>query len=165
MSSFLTLPAFLSWLKLSVYMSIVAVAIVLNFHLKSKPSTLGKTSQCNQGRTALTRVREEMVTPARYCVLVAIVGMLVIWSSQLHRYGLRLQPPSGTRADRLENTDCVYCGCSGDCSHLRVAIVYKCAESVDGQISSTQSVMPTPSAQPTDLCLTSVLLPKLDCND
>ncbi|KAH6614990.1 hypothetical protein C7974DRAFT_403050 [Boeremia exigua] len=33
---------FLSWLKLSVYMSIVAVAIILNFHLKSKPSALEK---------------------------------------------------------------------------------------------------------------------------
>ncbi|KAH9865773.1 hypothetical protein J1614_009360, partial [Plenodomus biglobosus] len=31
---------FLSWLKLSVYMSIVAVAIVLSFHLKTKPSAL-----------------------------------------------------------------------------------------------------------------------------
>jgi hypothetical protein len=33
--------AFLSWLKLSVYMAIVSVAIVLSFHLKSKPSNLG----------------------------------------------------------------------------------------------------------------------------
>ncbi|KAF2992937.1 hypothetical protein E8E13_000295 [Curvularia kusanoi] len=33
---------FLSWLKLSVYMAIVAVAIVLNFHLKSQPSSLGE---------------------------------------------------------------------------------------------------------------------------
>lgn len=34
--------AFLSWLKLSVYMAIVSVAIVLSFHLQSKPSALGK---------------------------------------------------------------------------------------------------------------------------
>jgi hypothetical protein len=33
--------AFLSWLKLSIYMAIVSVAIVLSFHLKSKPSSLG----------------------------------------------------------------------------------------------------------------------------
>ncbi|KAH8727540.1 hypothetical protein GQ44DRAFT_703405 [Phaeosphaeriaceae sp. PMI808] len=33
---------FLSWLKLSVYMAIVSVAIVLSFHLKSKPSGLEK---------------------------------------------------------------------------------------------------------------------------
>ncbi|KAJ4367374.1 hypothetical protein N0V83_006956 [Neocucurbitaria cava] len=33
---------FLSWLKLSVYMAIVSVAIVLSFHLKSKPSALEK---------------------------------------------------------------------------------------------------------------------------
>ncbi|KDN60530.1 hypothetical protein CSUB01_02155 [Colletotrichum sublineola] len=32
--------AFLSYLRLSVYMSIVAVAIVLSFHLKSEPSPL-----------------------------------------------------------------------------------------------------------------------------
>ncbi|KAF2856335.1 hypothetical protein T440DRAFT_105708 [Plenodomus tracheiphilus IPT5] len=31
---------FLSWLKLSVYMAIVSVAIVLSFHLKTKPSPL-----------------------------------------------------------------------------------------------------------------------------
>ncbi|KZM22745.1 hypothetical protein ST47_g6035 [Ascochyta rabiei] len=36
---------FLSWLKLSVYMSIVAVAIVLNFHLKSRPSALGRSPE------------------------------------------------------------------------------------------------------------------------
>jgi hypothetical protein len=33
--------AFLSWLKLSVYMAIVSVAIVMSFHLKSQPSVLG----------------------------------------------------------------------------------------------------------------------------
>ncbi|OAK99010.1 hypothetical protein IQ06DRAFT_295318 [Phaeosphaeriaceae sp. SRC1lsM3a] len=33
---------FLAWLKLSVYMAIVSVAIVLSFHLKSKPSKLEK---------------------------------------------------------------------------------------------------------------------------
>jgi hypothetical protein len=33
--------AFLSWLKLSVYMAIVSVAITMSFHLKSKPSSLG----------------------------------------------------------------------------------------------------------------------------
>jgi hypothetical protein len=35
--------AFLSWLKLSVYMAIVSVAIVLSFHLKSEPTPLGKS--------------------------------------------------------------------------------------------------------------------------
>lgn len=34
--------AFLSWLRLSIYMAIVAVAIVLNFHLKSGPTAVGK---------------------------------------------------------------------------------------------------------------------------
>lgn len=32
--------AFLSFLRLSVYMAIVSVAIVLSFHLKSQPSKL-----------------------------------------------------------------------------------------------------------------------------
>jgi uncharacterized membrane protein YidH (DUF202 family) len=31
---------FLSWLRLSVYMAVVAVAIFVNFHLKSQPSSL-----------------------------------------------------------------------------------------------------------------------------
>jgi hypothetical protein len=33
--------AFLSWLRLSVYMAIVSVAIVMSFHLKTKPSDTG----------------------------------------------------------------------------------------------------------------------------
>ncbi|KAI4924609.1 hypothetical protein J4E85_007725 [Alternaria conjuncta] len=33
---------FLSWLKLSVYMAIVSVAIVMSFHLKSEPTPLEK---------------------------------------------------------------------------------------------------------------------------
>ncbi|KAL5450615.1 hypothetical protein PMIN05_000872 [Paraphaeosphaeria minitans] len=35
---------FLSWLRLSIYMAIVAVAIILNFHLKSEPTAVG---ECN----------------------------------------------------------------------------------------------------------------------
>lgn len=31
---------FLSWLRLSVYMSIVSVAIIVSFHLKAKPSSI-----------------------------------------------------------------------------------------------------------------------------
>jgi hypothetical protein len=34
------LPAFLSYLRLSVYMSIVSIAIILSFHLKSQPTAL-----------------------------------------------------------------------------------------------------------------------------
>ena len=33
---------FLSWLKLSIYMSIVSVAILVTFHLKSQPTALEK---------------------------------------------------------------------------------------------------------------------------
>jgi len=37
----LTIPAaFLAWLRLSTYMAIVSVAIVISFHLKSQPSKL-----------------------------------------------------------------------------------------------------------------------------
>lgn len=34
------ISAFLSWLRLSVYMAIVSVAITCSFHLKSKPSAV-----------------------------------------------------------------------------------------------------------------------------
>ena len=34
------LPAFLSYLRLSVYMSIVSIAIILSFYLKSTPTAL-----------------------------------------------------------------------------------------------------------------------------
>lgn len=37
----MNLTAFLAWLKLSVYMAIVSVAIVLSFHLKLQPTPLG----------------------------------------------------------------------------------------------------------------------------
>lgn len=33
---------FLSWLRLSIYMSIVSVAIIVSFHLKSQPTTVEK---------------------------------------------------------------------------------------------------------------------------
>lgn len=32
------LPAFLSYLRLSIYMAVVSIAIVISFHLKNKPS-------------------------------------------------------------------------------------------------------------------------------
>ena len=34
--------AFLSWLRLAVYMAVVSVAILISFHLKSQPSPLEK---------------------------------------------------------------------------------------------------------------------------
>ena len=39
-SPILTFSAFLSYLRLSIYMSIVSIAIVISFHLKNQPSTL-----------------------------------------------------------------------------------------------------------------------------
>jgi hypothetical protein len=72
-----------------------------------------------------------VVTSTRYSVLATVISMPVVRSSQLHWHSLELQPPAGTRADRLENTDCIYCCCSSDCGYLRVVIVYKCAESLD----------------------------------
>lgn len=37
-----SLTAFLSWLRLSIYMAIVSIAILLSFHLKLQPSALEK---------------------------------------------------------------------------------------------------------------------------
>lgn len=39
---FFSLTAFLSWLRLSIYMAIVSIAILLSFHLKLQPSALEK---------------------------------------------------------------------------------------------------------------------------
>lgn len=39
---FFSLTAFLSWLRLSIYMAIVGIAILLSFHLKLQPSALEK---------------------------------------------------------------------------------------------------------------------------
>lgn len=36
----MTYPAFLSWLRLSIYMAIVSVAIVISFHLKNQPTAI-----------------------------------------------------------------------------------------------------------------------------
>lgn len=33
---------FLSWLRLSIYMSVVSVAIIISFHLKSQPTSIEK---------------------------------------------------------------------------------------------------------------------------
>ncbi|MCJ1362595.1 hypothetical protein MMC16_001700 [Acarospora aff. strigata] len=38
----LTQTAFLSWLRLSIYLSVVSIAIVISFHLKSRPSPIEK---------------------------------------------------------------------------------------------------------------------------
>lgn len=35
-----TLPAFLSWLRLATYMAVVAIAILISFHLKHQPTEL-----------------------------------------------------------------------------------------------------------------------------
>ena len=37
---FCHLLAFLSWLRLAIYMAVVSVAILISFHLKSQPSPL-----------------------------------------------------------------------------------------------------------------------------
>ena len=35
-----TAPAFLSWLRLAIYMAVVSVAIVMSFHLRAQPSQI-----------------------------------------------------------------------------------------------------------------------------
>ncbi|KAI4717311.1 hypothetical protein E4T48_06462 [Aureobasidium sp. EXF-10727] len=37
---FIVILAFLSWLRLAIYMAVVSVAILISFHLKSQPSPL-----------------------------------------------------------------------------------------------------------------------------
>lgn len=68
--------AFLSWLKLSVYMAIVSVAIVLSFHLKSKPSSLGMQLTCPVNELQLTVSREANRTAARCHILDLIAAVL-----------------------------------------------------------------------------------------
>lgn len=46
--------AFLSWLRLSIYMAIVSVAIVISFHLKTQPSDLGEFCDSSQEKCELT---------------------------------------------------------------------------------------------------------------
>ncbi|KAJ8113760.1 hypothetical protein OPT61_g4188 [Boeremia exigua] len=104
---------FLSWLKLSVYMSIVAVAIILNFHWKSGPSAL------------------EVVAPAGHCVLAAFVGMPVVWSVQLYKHGLRLQSSTSARSNRVEDSNRVHGGCSSDRGQLHLVAIDKCTKPVD----------------------------------
>jgi hypothetical protein len=50
--------AFLAWLKLSIYMAIVSVAIVLSFHLNNKPSALGSSTRaCSVTNTNMKQRR------------------------------------------------------------------------------------------------------------
>ncbi|KAL6708505.1 hypothetical protein ACN47E_002768 [Coniothyrium glycines] len=72
---------FLAWLKLSVYMAIVSVAIVLSFHLKSKPSALEKRVALPLGvifwllslACLVSGLSNYIQTISRYCQRAALV--------------------------------------------------------------------------------------------
>jgi len=49
------IKAFLSWLRLSIYMAIVSVAILITFHLKSEPTRAGMSSYGPRSLQVLTR--------------------------------------------------------------------------------------------------------------
>lgn len=72
---------FLAWLKLSVYMAIVSVAIVLSFHLKSEPSALERKFALPLGiifwmlslACLVSGLSNYIKTVSRYCQRAALV--------------------------------------------------------------------------------------------
>lgn len=74
--------AFLAWLKLSVYMAIVSVAIVLSFHLKSEPSPLGKWIQFFFGMRPYTYVT------CRTALRITVRNPLLVLGFGMHGGGL-----------------------------------------------------------------------------
>jgi len=80
---------FLAWLKLSVYMAIVSVAIVLSFHLKAKPSNLEKSFALPLGiifwllsmACLVSGLSNYINTVSRYCKRAALVQSG--WKTQL----------------------------------------------------------------------------------
>ena len=120
-------------------MAIVAVAIVLNFHLKSQPSALGKYQQSHWKQIALMRSREKMVTSTGNRFLAPSACMLTFWSIQLHWDAFGLQSSTSTCANRVEDADGVYSSCSSYCSYLRIAVINKCANSMKTPMLSCNS--------------------------
>lgn len=78
--------AFLAWLKLSVYMTIVSVAIVLSFHLKSQPSPLGMYKYCLFKFLPDLYCRATFCITAGYRLLGLIHGMYACGLVQLYQH-------------------------------------------------------------------------------
>lgn len=127
--------AFLAWLKLSMYMAIVSVAIVLSFHLKSTPSSLGKFRQSSRlVRGKLTQRRKEFRAAVGHCFLLSCSGVFDCWAGQLHQHNFKLQPSRGISTERLEDTD-GFCNClSFDHCDLHTVPCYECREEVDNSV-------------------------------
>jgi hypothetical protein len=80
--------ALLSWLKLSVYMAIVSVAIVLSFHLKSKPSKLGNSTFPPPHIWLLIRYHRKARRPTtRHNFLDPVAAVSSLRAGELHQDG------------------------------------------------------------------------------
>ena len=120
--------AFLSWLKLSVYMAIVSVAIVMSFHLKSEPTPLGKSIAKPLHIMLTTLYRKAFRVATRNRLLASFDSVHVVWVVELHQHGLPVQHAAGARADRLEDAGRVHRGVKRDCCDVHIVSLYKCRE-------------------------------------
>jgi hypothetical protein len=134
-------PAFLSWLKLSVYMAIVSVAIVLSFHLKSKPSALGTLPlPVSSHSTSLIHHRKANRTSTRHRFLATFLSMHGVRIVELHKHRSPFQSAAGIGANGVEDADCIHCGIKRHRSHMCAVPLYERGEVGVAHVCRTFSI-------------------------
>jgi hypothetical protein len=109
-------------------MAIVSVAIVLSFHLKSKPSALGKLSSQLSLSTILIQHRKALRFTTRYHLLASIPSMHGVRIIQLHQYGIKIQSTASVGANGVEDAVCIHCGIECYSSDVCLVPLYRCEE-------------------------------------
>jgi hypothetical protein len=109
-------------------MAIVSVAIVLSFHLKSKPSALGMLSRQLSLSTILIQHRKALRFTTRYHLLASLPSMHGVWIIKLHQYGVKIQSTASVGANGVEDAACIHCGIECYSSDVRVIPLYECGE-------------------------------------
>jgi hypothetical protein len=125
--------AFLAWLRLSIYMAIVSVAIMVSFHLKSKPTAferklampMGIIFWCLSLACLASGVATYCRTVTGYSRRAALVQ--TGWKTEMvsDLFLLHSGKPGGLRRLMLTNSGVYCCGYSYCCC-LCVILVDKC---------------------------------------
>lgn len=128
--------AFLSWLRLATYMAVVAVAILISFHLKHRPSDIEKRLSMPFGiifwllamSCLIAGLNNYIKTVNRYANRRALVqsgiGTQVV--SAIFLFQLRILSVCAYADGRTG----IYCG--GECDYCRlcVVLIYECHDAM-----------------------------------
>ena len=107
-SSLTWLAAFLSWLRLSTYMAVVAVAIILSFHLKSQPTATGTGRGTLAPACSRFCSREKSSPAVRHHLLGPGICVPGQRPRQLHEDGGAVQSAARAGPDGVEDAGCEY---------------------------------------------------------